>query len=344
MSFFKGQLLNHFKQLQPALERIGAEALLNLRSFALEVRFQGRSHAFHPQFVYLDAQGTRRSTSEFRPDVLRFLGWSPYFGKRWALAIEKRKFKEYALNHHLPTPQHWLDADADVPDVVVKRNGTGHGPSTRGPYRSSREVRLDASRGEFYERFIAGNGVKVWFWEGAPVCSEIWQHGSVCGDGKRSIRELVLRQARTRGKKVSLESLRDFVAYQGKSMESVPALDETQPVDFRSGSKLCYRSEVEDVDLRHGTMPDVESQLQQIGSCLLRGIPESLRSHTVFTVDAVLDSDRRLWVLSMNSNPFLHPYIYAPMIETWAKDPEGPLRQVYGGRRDAMADSGVGLH
>jgi hypothetical protein len=344
MSFFKGQLLNHFKQLKPALERVGAEAFLNVSDFTLEVRFRGGAYVFRPQFVRFDARSGPRLVSEFRPDVFRFAGWCPYFGKRWSLAIEKLKFKEYAVKNRLLTPSYWLDPDVDVPDVVVKRNSSARGAGTRGPYRSSKESKLDVRDGEYYEHFVRGRTVKVWFWEGCPVCCELAGYGAVCGDGKRTIRELVLQGSGKRGKKVDVGALREFLAYEGKSLDSRPAMDEIQPVDFKYGSRLSFRSEVSDIDLRRDPIPGAEAQLTKIGSCLFQGIPERLRANTVFTVDAVLDAEQRLWVLAMDSDSFLHPYVYAPMIETWAKDPESSLRQAYELPDEDPARGGVALH
>ena len=119
MSFFKGHLLHHLKHLKPALERVGADAFLNVRSFNLEVRLRGASHVFHPQFISYE-NGLRSITSEFGPDVVRFTGWTPYYGKRWTLAMEKLKFKEYAVRNKLLTPPYWTDSDAEVQDVVIK--------------------------------------------------------------------------------------------------------------------------------------------------------------------------------------------------------------------------------
>jgi hypothetical protein len=326
MSFFKGQLLHHFKHLKPALERVGADAFLNVRNFSLEVRLRGAAHVFHPQFIRYE-KGLRNVTSEFRPDVVRFAGWTPYYGKRWTLAIEKLKFKEYAVRNKLLTPPYWTDPDTEAQDVVIKRSSSVRKGGVRGPYRSSRESNLDVSAGEYYERFVRGKIVKAWFWDGHPVCCEMAEYSAVCGDGKRSVRELVLRRVASKPTKFNAEALRDFLAYEGKSLDSRPAEDEVQPVDFRYGSRLGFLSEVRDVDLRRNPVPGAEGQLENIGSCLLQGIPESLRANTVFTLDAVLDPEQRLWALAMDGDTFLHPYLYAPMIESWAKDPEGSLRQ-----------------
>src|SRR5262245_10033181 len=235
MSLLKGQLLHHFKHLKPALERVGADAFLNVRSFDLEVRLRGAAHVFRPRFMDADERGRRHLSSEFRPNVFRFAGWSPYVGKRWALAIEKLKFKEYAVRNGLPTPPYWTDPGVDVPDVVVKQNPRVHVAGVRGPYRSSRESDLDPGTGEYYERFVRGSFVKAWFWNGRPVCCELADAGVVRGDGKLSIRDLVLRKAGKRARKINPGSFQEILAYEGKSLDSKPAPGELQVVDFKHG-------------------------------------------------------------------------------------------------------------
>ncbi len=342
--FLKAQLLNHFKHLNPAIERIGAEAYLNVRNFKLEIRFQGRVYSFYPQFMYLDGQGGQHYTPQFRPEVSRFIGWCPYFNKRWDLGVEKLKFKEYAVKNRLQTPEYWVDPEVVVEHVLVKYNLSSFGNGMRGPYRSSKETQLKAREGEYYERFVWGKVVKIWFWDGSPVCCELSDFGSIPGDGKRSVRELVLQQFQKRDQIVMVEAFSDFLVYQGRSLDWVPALDEVQPLDFRYGSKLLFPLEVKDIDLRRDPIPGTDNQLKHIGSTLLRGIPEEIRANTVFTVDAILDKEQKLWILEMNCNPFLHPYVYPPMIESWAKDPNSPTNQVYGIPHGAPVVGAMGVH
>lgn len=47
---------------------------------------------------------------------------------------------------------------------------------------------------------------------------------------------------------------------------------------------------------------------------LHRGIDESLRQNSVFTLDAVIDADDRVWLLEMNSHPMIHPNVYPLML------------------------------
>jgi hypothetical protein len=54
----------------------------------------------------------------------------------------------------------------------------------------------------------------------------------------------------------------------------------------------------------------------------------------------VAEAERRLWILSMNSDPFLHPYLYGPMIASSAEDPESSVKRgVRRARRSAHSAS-----
>ncbi|MDB5822416.1 MAG: hypothetical protein JWR21_1120 [Herminiimonas sp.] len=70
------------------------------------------------------------------------------------------------------------------------------------------------------------------------------------------------------------------------------------------------------VNLRARMPAELEPQLTAIGTALWEGIPAGARQDTLFTVDAILDADNRLWVLEMNSNPFVHPLVYPLVIDS----------------------------
>jgi hypothetical protein len=333
---FEGQLLQHFRHLNTALDAVGADASVDVRSLELQVRYRGRAYLFRPQFAYLDDQRRRCRTAAFAPEVSRFVGWSPYFSKRWDLAVDKLRFKAYASAHGLPTPAYWADAPSELNDVVTKSIRPGGG--VRGPYRRA----VGAEPGRYYERFIRGKVLKIWFWDGAPVCCEAADGCAVRGDGVRSVRELIAERCleHRHGSKVKVESFTEFLAYQGKSLDAVPPAGEVQPVDFRYGSLRYFGARVANIDLQRDRLPGVSGdRLGEIGARLLLGIPETIRQNTLFTVDAVLDAAQRPWIVAMDNEPFLHPYVYEPMLRTWARNPESALAPTAGA--DA---AGIALH
>jgi hypothetical protein len=103
MSFYKGDLLNHFKRVEQVLSSLGAEASLNVRTFALEVRRGDARLALRPQFIAFYS-GSKAYTPRFETAVTRFIGWCPYYNKRWELAADKISFKRFAVENGLRTP------------------------------------------------------------------------------------------------------------------------------------------------------------------------------------------------------------------------------------------------
>jgi tetratricopeptide (TPR) repeat protein len=97
-----------------------------------------------------------------------------------------------------------------------------------------------------------------------------------------------------------------------------------QQIDFVYASPFCVPTDLESVDLSSQTIPQIESQLRDIGDRLWRGIPEELRGDILFTVDAIQDSSNRLWVTDMNANPFIHPWVYPVMLDALFEKDSAP--------------------
>ncbi len=316
MGFYKHNLLNHFTELLPVLQRAGAEASLNLRNFHLELRAGGRSYTLCPQFVKRE-NGERKYTPEFDADVARFIGWCPYFNRRWELSNEKLKFKAYALANGLRTPEYSDDPDAEMNDVVVKKSNSSFAQNISGPFRRSKQHPLDAGGGEFYERFIPGRIAKIFYWDDRAICLELEKSATVTGDGRRIIKQLLEPRVAVRDR---LKRVTEYLDFVGKSIEDVVEFGVAQQVDFRYGSAFNVGSDLENIDLTKKPIPELAPQLDAIGDRLWEGIPPEIRSGTLYTVDAVLDADDKLWLLEMNSNPFIHPFLYPVMLEALFTD------------------------
>jgi hypothetical protein len=325
MAFYKNQLVNHFKDLLPVLERAGAEASLNIRNFQVELRASGRSYTLYPQFVKLE-NGRRKYNIKFDRDVGTFIGWCPYFNKRWELSNEKLKFKAYTTANGLATPEYSVDPAADMEGVLVKKSVSSFSEGILGPFRSSREHPLDAGAGQFYERFVRGRIAKIFYFDGRAVCLELEKPASVVGDGRRTIGQLIEARVAAGGQRAGAELSAEtkergrervarYLAFLGKSAADVPAAGVAQEIDFRYASGLGTPADLENIDLTQNPAPELAAQLELIGERLWNGIPADIRAGTLYTVDAVLDADDKLWLLEMNSNPFIHPYVYAPMLE-----------------------------
>ena len=63
----------------------------------------------------------------------------------------------------------------------------------------------------------------------------------------------------------------------------------------------------------------MKNQLKVIGQVLWNKAQEEIAGPLAYTVDAILDDNGQLWILEVNSNPFIHPDLYPIMVKTIAK-------------------------
>ncbi|WP_419688220.1 hypothetical protein ACN22W_30000 [Burkholderia theae] len=319
MASYKGNLLNHFKIVKKWADRAGADAILDVSSFRLLIRRNDQQAVLYPQFMNVEDR-RRQYSPELTDASRRFIGWLPYSVRRWAIASDKIEFKRYAERAGMRTPEYCLDDDPAIRDVIVKRRSSSFSVGIRGPFRHAGEAPLDASQSEYYERFIDGRIGKIWFYENFPICMEIERMPSVTGDGMLSARDLIQVKLRAKGATgFDMERAETLRRFCGDSLERVPARDETVVVDFRYGSALAVREPGQNINLKKA-MPEVWSdELRAIGEACWRGIPAEIQEGTIYTVDVVVDPEERIWALEMNSNPFVHPFLYGHLLSNLVK-------------------------
>lgn len=309
-------LINHFRELWPALKPLGLEAILNVQDFSLHVRYQQQSMRLPAQFTQ-DQAGKISYTSHFSNQVSGFIGWRPYLNKRWPLSTEKLLFKRYVAERNLRTPGFSQDRAALLKNVIVKRTSSSFSQGIRGPFRDARETSLDLAAGEYFEEYIPGNIIKLWYWNALPVAAEFVENLAVFGDGVSSISDLVRAYMRMLGREFpDLSQFADFLAYQGKTIDTVPVRDQECLVDFRYNSVLPTSYRARDIRIGQDEFYGLEDELHLIGKHLWQGIPSDTRDNIVYSVDAMLDDQKRLWLLEMNSNPYVHPYVYPVMFKS----------------------------
>lgn len=321
----KDDVLGHFRLLQLALDQADKDAILSFANFSVLIRGLDQDHILYPQFLAV-SEGRRHYVQTFSNQSRKFIGWLPYYNKLWELASDKLEFKRYAQEHGLATPEFSLDPSREMENVLIKRDQSSFGSQIQGPFRSSAGLTLDvAEEGEYFERFISGKILKIWYWDSTPACMEIDVMPFVVGDGVSTIKELLLRRLVEQGKLADMDEPFDFsqieqvLAYDGKTLESVLARHDKQRVEIRYGSDLKLPCDRKVVNLQKRIPEDLKESLLRIGKVAWQGIPAEIRDGTVFTIDAILDDERKIWVLEMNSNPFVHPLVYGLMTQTLFK-------------------------
>lgn len=317
--------LDHVRWLRRAAKAHGAEVLVELDSMRAFVRHAGRHWVMHPQFL-TTIEGRPRYIAVFSDAATHFAGWKPYPHNGWPASKDKLVFKRAARQLGLAVPDTALDDAGEWRDVVVKRAVGSFGEHVHGPYRSSTERPLKVAEGEFYEKFIEGENLKVWYWGSQVIGMERDSVASVVGDGASSIRELIDRHLAQvlRFTEAKLDRLlsrsTDLLRFDGLDMDHVLRAGQVQRVEFRYGSDLMKRDDREVVDLQHDTSPQWEA-LRAAGPLLRRMIPDDVPSPTMFAIDAVRTPDGRIFLLEMNSNPIVNPLAYDAMLASLVAEP-----------------------
>lgn len=319
---FKSHFFQHVKILRQAVSDAGAEAIMPLDSWEVLIRRGPSIWVMHPQFN-ANINGIQAYVKKISDNCYRFAGWLPYQNKKWLIATDKIAFKRFSEINGIPTPEYSLDVNSIASNVLIKRSMSSFGNKLYGPFRNAPARALDVSQGEYYEKFIEGTLFKIWFWDGIPICSERDVMTSVCGDGQSNLRDLILIRAgqfyqnKIKEQHELLGRCETIIRYYGNELDTVPSKGKSQIVDFRYGNDLMQDGDREIIDYSENDDDALGIKLRQIGKVLFEAIPQEIRPHTLFTLDAILDNqpEPQMWFLEMNSNPAVHPLVYKLMIK-----------------------------
>lgn len=312
----KKDALNHFKALHNAVESLDGEAFLSVRTFVVEVRWGNRVYRLFPQFAALH-DGRRVYTPQISKAAYCFAGWKPVLMRRPPELGKKLVFKRMVASQGFTTPRFSTSGSDDVGAFIVKRDISSFGADIEGPFRNAPGRLPDSVQGEYFEEFIEGRIVKIWYWKSRPVCLEIKDMPSVTGDGRSTIEELATKRFRRRKGTWEREPVKQVLTYYGRTLESVLGVGERQIIDFRYASVFHDPREVEEIAL-----PSTETcfePLERLGGLLFDALSESEPKSVCYTVDAILGNDDKLWFLEANFNPFVHPRVYKPMLKSLQK-------------------------
>jgi hypothetical protein len=312
-------LLQHLRAVRECAGRLGFAMRVDAGNLALDIKKGDLEVRFQPRFLYYDEEKrTRNYTYYFQPDVTGFVGWLPYFNKVWPIALDKLAFKAFCRERGLPTPDWWTAPAAGIADFLVKTKGGSFGVGMRGPFRRPDRANPyhQLGEGEYCERFVEGKIVKAWYWNAGLVCLEMRPFPRLRGDGVRTIRELLEERLADSLSNVRWPQFEAVVTYQGKTMTSVLKAKESIFAGFRYGSLLDpWDPENRNVLAEHKDSRLADG-LRSFGATLHQAIPENLKPGVLFTLDAVVDSGDKMWLLEMNPNPTVHPDVYPELLRS----------------------------
>jgi len=310
--------VTHFRAVSDGLARIGGRAICNAETGALDIRARGRRVELFPQFGFSSADGGTGYLRALQDNAEYFVGWRPYPVRFWPLSFDKRAFKAFCRGNNIATPRQWIRPEDIETDVLIKQGVSSFSQGISGPYAPATLKRAGRALndGEFFEEFISGEIIKVWYWNAMPVCLEVLPMPRVTGDGTRTLRQLIkLRMSPHAGG--DWEAWRTLAECQGFSLEAVVPNGRQVLIEFRYRS--CLRgSQPDDVSsnvLAKCAGTPLMEQLRRSGEVFWRGIPDAVRQDTLFTVDGILDRSGLARFVEINSNPAVHPDAYFPMLE-----------------------------
>lgn len=314
----KSSFMDHFRWLRWAAKAQDAEVLIELDSMVAYLRKDGRHWVMQPRFI-AEVDGVSRYFPTFTDASTHLAGWMTQTITQWPAASDKIAFKRAAGRLGLLVPDYSLDARATLANVVAKRATGSFGVQVHGPFRSSREHALQVADGEYFERFIEGSSLKIWFWGAQPVALERDQMPTLEGDGKSTARTLVVDRVKDlrRMTPAKLERIlarcEAMLRFDGLCLDDVLPTGRRQRVEFRYGTEVMQLSDRETVDLRGNHAQEWQS-LREAGPKLLGMLPEELHGGAVFSIDAIQDAGGAIHLLEMNSLPVVHPLLYDFML------------------------------
>jgi len=278
----------------------------------MDIQLGHRTVRFYPQFSGTMPDGLPSFTPELRDGVSGFVGWLPYFNKRWPIAQDKLVFKAFARAKGLRTPA-WSGLHGPGVDgpVLVKRQQSTFGRGMQGPFADSNDVSLGA--GDYLEAFVTGRIIKAWFWESTPIVVEAAPMPTVTGDGASSLRSLITSKLRHRGEWP--DGLHAIATLQGLELDAIVPSGTVAICDYRYMSPLNPAHHID-----HNVWPAARGttlgdQLVSAGEACAAAIPAEVRAGgTMFSLDGIEDAQGRLWFLEANCNPQLHPACYPWML------------------------------
>jgi len=312
----KRKLMNHFKALKIATADLPISPIqvsLDIASFKIAIRYKTETYTLYPQFqLWID--GRRKYIESFADNAEFFIGWRPYPTQHIPLFSDKLKLKHYLSEQEILTPDFSEKIQMPIEDVVVKSKVSCFGEGVKGPFKNSLEHKLNTKDGEYYEKFIPGEIVKVWFWNNRPVCLECLPMPAVTGDGKSTIKTLIQRRAEQRRRKIDFNQIASVLKYYNKNFDSILTENHRQIVDIRYGSALAEMFSYKEIVFTTNKLPELQASLETIGTALFDAVKKGSVPHLAYTVDAIYTDKSELWVLEANANPFIHPQVYVEML------------------------------
>lgn len=325
MQASRTNFLDHLRWLREAARVAGADFLVAGHTFHALLRLGDRSWILEPRFVS-GGGDLCREVPELEDAVLAFGGWLPYPMRTWDVAEDRVRFNALMRKRGVPVSELVFDEAPELENVLVRSVLDERRSIALGPFRRANEYPLDQQRGEYYERYVRGPHLRLWYWTGQLVCGEMYAMPTVRGNGMSTVRELIAERA-LHDRPWPEEDLTELMervgacaTFHGSGLGAVLPAGATAIVDHGIESPLMHPSDRRIVDLRDATDAGWVGVARKAGTEVLASSPPEWRAGTLFALEAVLDEKGSLWIVGLDANPPVHPVAYPIMVRSLLSD------------------------
>lgn len=307
--------VTHFRQLATSARTLGLQAQLDFDSLRVEVCAADRYFELEPEFADFDPRGPRALSREPLPTSRVFTGWRPAPAKSCQVSLDKRAFMAFCARNNVRTPRTYARASEATTSVVIKQHRPGNRGVVRGPFAPTCIPAhcLQSPAEVFIQEFVPGHMLQAWYWDGQLFAVEVRNRPYVVGDGVTEVRELIACNSLSPDW-IDWTAAQEAVWFQGETLEAVLAPGKELAVDIRFHSALQRGGSDNVLKTVLGT--PVHEQLLRAGPIFFQAIAREIRAHTQFVLDAVIDSQQRLWFTDMVTDPRMHPDVYDLMLRS----------------------------
>lgn len=337
-----GTFKQHYYYLKCAADRFRIPATVDMTTSIVKLSYPNTNaaDALFPMFSKFNSDKQRIYNGIFETATDRFAGWKPMPVDVKGLN-DKLELKQRLSMLNCLVPDYRESNNKPLTNVIVKQRISAFSQHIKGPFQSSQDYTLDTGQGEYFEQFVPGNIVKIWYVNNKPSCIDVAKMPTVEGDDSRRLRELLtglinerenVGPEQERLKTVLLSDdptgfdhaykkallykadIQQLLAFQGYDLNSVLASNQTALAEFRYIHSFPRDNAVHWLGRCEQDFSALEAQLNHIGQSVYTLLLEESCPLLIYTVDAILDRKSQLWVLEANANPMMHPFAYEDLL------------------------------
>lgn len=304
----------HVKCLRQAALAFNLDMQLDINTLQVSIKNNDAASWLYPKYFFQDRDGGHFS-SKLHDNTAWFAGWS---SEKKALMIElfsnKLQFKDLLTQANIPTPAYFATNNHHLSNYIIKKSLSSNGHGIEGPYNAASGVKHQVADSEFFfESFIQGEMIKIWFCDELPICLERQNMPEVIGDGTATLSQLIKCNYIGTLTPPVMQRINQILLKNNNKPDRVLEQGEHQLLEFvwaRGINRFLPVTLVNFDDLEDEYL---ETQLLQVGDFVGKLLQQKGHHDRVYTVDGIYEGNI-LWILEANSNPAIHPLLYSAIL------------------------------